>query len=156
MQRRSGGTWALGKGSTLALFLGLLLASPWLMFAVFDKDGWHTSRGLRGLIVLAAVVVSVALVAGLRARGSKLWRAQRRKPWWFRGLRAGRARSCAYCHGDLGGGEAEVSCPTCAGAYHAECQAELGRCASLGCAGLGGRVRVAAPKVELKSPKVSA
>jgi uncharacterized paraquat-inducible protein A len=156
MQRRHQGSWSLDLNSTGLIFVGLLLLSPWLMFAVFNSDGLRTSPGLRALIVVVGGVVLFACHAGYKASRSKLWRARRRKPWWFRGLRAGPARSCAYCHGDLGG-EAEVSCPACAGTYHAECQSELGRCASLGCAGLGGAPQVAAPqKVTLVSPKVSA
>ena len=136
MERRHQGSWSLGSMKSVLLFMGLLVASPWLIFAVFDKDGWHTSPGLRGLILLTAGVVLFACRAGYRASKSKLWRAQRRRPWWLRHFRAGPALSCAYCRDDLAQG-GEVSCPDCGGSYHAECQAELGRCASLGCGGLG-------------------
>jgi len=153
MERRHQGSWSLGGMSSVLLFMGLLIASPWLIFAVFDKDGWHTSPGLRGLILLTAGIVLFACYAGYRSNKSKLWRAARRRPWWFRGFKAGPARSCAYCRDDLAEGS-EVSCPDCGGSYHSECQAELGRCASLGCAGLGEvpSARAAPGKVTLQAP----
>lgn len=159
MERRHQGSWSLGKGWSSLLFLVLLVASPWLMFAVFDKDGWHTSPGLRALIFLAAGVVLFACHAGYRASKKKLWRAERRRPWWLRRFRPGPALSCAYCHDDLAEG-GEISCPECGGSYHSDCQAELGRCASLGCGGLGevplarrdhGKVTLEAPSLKASS-----
>lgn len=150
MERRHQGTWSLQKGTSLLLFGALFVASPWLMFAVFDKDGWHTSPGLRALIVLAGLIAFGVCVVGYRARRSKLWRAKRRRPWWLLRFQRGQASSCAYCRDDL---ETQESvCPDCGATYHHECQAELGRCASLGCAGLGEAPQPTKPKVSLKVP----
>lgn len=148
MQARGRGSWALDLKTSALVFGGLLLASPWLMFAVFNADGNRTSPGLRALIALTALVVSVAAYYGYRASKAKVWRAPRRTPWWLRRFRPGPACTCAYCHDSLDQG-AETSCPSCHAAYHPECQEELGRCASLGCVGLG----APAPRLEAKKIK---
>ena len=149
--------WLAGRSASAGL-VGLLMLLPGLFFVFVELLGTHssplyTSGG--GWILgafWALALVGVVLVSR-RSGHTKLWRAPRRRPWWSASLRAGPPRSCAYCHDDLSGGNQELSCPGCGGAYHSECLAELGRCASLGCAGLGEvgparRVALSAPKLE--------
>lgn len=51
---------------------------------------------------------------------------------------------CAYCHDGLGA--EPTRCEACGAEYHADCRAELGRCATVGCtAGAPTRTAPAAP-----------
>ena len=140
LQKRHGGGTSpaalIGATVLAAIALGLLLK-----FALPAGGGARTPPLSRELLVACVAATPLALWIYFRSSQVKLWRASRRRPWWMRRFRPGKAISCAYCRdslpeGELPAGE-QVSCPKCHAAYHSECQAELGCCASLGCAGLG-------------------
>ena len=50
-----------------------------------------------------------------------------------RARRAGRARRCAYCHGEEG--ELAWRCGQCRTVAHMECVGAHGRCVTIGCSG---------------------
>jgi len=142
--------------------VALLMIAPLLFFAFIQVFGKHTSTlytpGAGWVLAPFWLLILVLVVLASKRTGqTKLWRARRRRPWWTPSLRAGPPLSCAYCHDGLSGEGEEVHCPDCGGAYHEECQAELGRCASLGCQGLGpGPELGLARKITLHAPKLGA
>jgi hypothetical protein len=146
---RHHGGWAIGQNATSVLFACLAGFVPMFLAMVFASDGWHTSPGLRLLLLVSGVLVAFGIYYEHESRGEKMWRAPRRRPWWrLRTLRAGDPTTCVYCRDGLSSAARLVACKDCHAVYHSECQAELGRCASLGCSGLGESPR---PRAQTKS-----
>ncbi|MBL4847621.1 MAG: hypothetical protein JKY65_19045 [Planctomycetes bacterium] len=153
LEKRHGGSWSLGPTLTISLFAVLLAFVPWALLQVMASDGSRTSPGLRGLVVVAGVLAALTCLVGYRVSTSKLWRAKRRAPWFLLRFRRGEPVTCAFCRDDLGSRTGQTSCDSCGAAYHADCQEELGFCATLGCTGLGERrQRVQTGKLTLKDP----